>query len=133
MSHSEYLYSIWLIYQEGASLIAQLVKNPLAMQETWVPSLGWEDSLEKGMATHSSICQEKPMDRGAWQAIVHGLDMTEQLAHSQYIRCLDFLILLTAYILTVGNAMVTTVLDTRYTKMNETWCFIIHTCMIIHT
>ena len=51
MSHSEYLYSIWLIYQVGASLIAQLVKNPLAMQETWVPSLGWEDSLEKGMAT----------------------------------------------------------------------------------
>ena len=38
-----------------ASLVAQLVKNPPAIQETWVQSLGWEDSLEKGMATHSSI------------------------------------------------------------------------------
>ena len=37
------------------SLVAQLVKNPSAMQETWVRSLGWEDPLEKGMATHSSI------------------------------------------------------------------------------
>ena len=35
--------------------MAQLVKNPLAMEETWVGSLGWEDPLEKGMATHSSI------------------------------------------------------------------------------
>ena len=38
-----------------ASLVAQLVKNPPAMQETWVRSLGWEDPLEKGKATHSSI------------------------------------------------------------------------------
>ena len=38
-----------------ASLVAQLVKNPPAMWETWVQSLGWEDPLEKGMATHSSI------------------------------------------------------------------------------
>ena len=37
-----------------ASLVAQLVKNP-AMQETWVRSLDWEDPLEKGKATHSSI------------------------------------------------------------------------------
>ena len=37
-----------------ASLVAQLVKNPPAMQETWVQSLGWEDPLEKGKATHSS-------------------------------------------------------------------------------
>ena len=39
----------------GTSLVAQLVKNPPAMQETWVPSLGWEDSLEKGKATHFSV------------------------------------------------------------------------------
>ena len=39
----------------GALLIAQLVKNPPAVQETWVQSLGWEDPLEKGKATHSSI------------------------------------------------------------------------------
>ena len=37
------------------SLVAQLVKNSPAMQETWVQSLGWEDPLENGMATHSSI------------------------------------------------------------------------------
>ena len=37
------------------SLEAQLVKNPLTMQETWVRSLGWEDPLEKGKASHSSI------------------------------------------------------------------------------
>ena len=39
----------------GASLVAQLVKNLPAMQKTWVQSLGQEDPLEKGMATHSSI------------------------------------------------------------------------------
>ena len=38
-----------------ASLVAQMVKNLPAMQETWVRSLGWEDPLEKGMVTHSSI------------------------------------------------------------------------------
>ena len=38
-----------------ASLVAQLVKNPPAVQETWVQSLGWEDPLEKEIATHSSI------------------------------------------------------------------------------
>ena len=38
-----------------ASLVGQLVKNLPAMQETWVRSLGWEDPLEKGTATHSSV------------------------------------------------------------------------------
>ena len=38
-----------------ASLVAHLVKNLPAMQETWVRSLGWDDPLEKGTATHSSI------------------------------------------------------------------------------
>ena len=38
-----------------ASLVAQMVKNLPAMQDTWVQSLGQEDSLEKGMATHSSL------------------------------------------------------------------------------
>ena len=37
------------------SFVAQLVKNPPAMQETWVRSLGWEDPMEKGTATHPSI------------------------------------------------------------------------------
>ena len=40
---------------QGSSIGAQLVKNPPAMRETWVQSLGWEDSLEKGKAAHSSI------------------------------------------------------------------------------
>ena len=40
---------------KGASLVAQLVKNLPAMREIWVRSLGWEDPLEKKMATHSSI------------------------------------------------------------------------------
>ena len=54
-----------------ASLVAQMVKKPPAMQETWVRSLGWEDPLEEGMATHSSILVWRiPVDREAWQATV---------------------------------------------------------------
>ena len=57
-----------------ASLVAQTVKNLLAMQETWVRSLGWEDPLEEGMATHSSILAWRiPMDRGTWQSTLHGV------------------------------------------------------------
>ena len=49
------------------SLLAQLVKNPPAMRETWVQSVGWEDPLEEGVTTHSSILAWRiPMDRGAW-------------------------------------------------------------------
>ena len=51
-----------------------MVKNPPAMGETGVRSLGWEDPLEKGMATHSSVPAWRiPVDRGAWQAAVHGV------------------------------------------------------------
>ena len=51
-----------------------MVKNAPAMQDTWVQSLGWEDPLEKGIETHSTIInQENPMDRGAWWATVHGV------------------------------------------------------------
>ena len=48
----------WLndrLWAPKASLVPQLVENPPAMRETWVPSLSWEDPLEKGKATHSSI------------------------------------------------------------------------------
>ena len=56
------------------SLVAQSVKNPPAMWETCVQSLGWEDPLEEGMATHSSILAWRiPMDTGAWRAVVHGV------------------------------------------------------------
>jgi len=51
-----------------------MVKNLPAMWETWVRSLGWEDSLEEGMATHSSVLVWRiPMDRGAGQTTVHGV------------------------------------------------------------
>ena len=64
--------------------MAQMVKNLPTMWETWVPSLGWEDPLEEGMATHSSILAWRiPTDSGAWQATVHWVtesDMTERLS-----------------------------------------------------
>ena len=54
--------------------MTQTVKNPPAMGETWVRSLGREDPLEKGLATHSSVLAWIiPMDRGAWWATVHGI------------------------------------------------------------
>ena len=53
-------FFFWVLFESGyyenwVSLVVQMVKNPPAMWETWVWSLGWEDSLEKGKATHSSI------------------------------------------------------------------------------
>ena len=57
-----------------ASLIGQLVKNLPAMQDSLVRFLGWEDPLEKGKATHSSILAWRiPMDGGAWRATVLGV------------------------------------------------------------
>ena len=51
-----------------ASLVAQTVQNLPVMQETWVQSLGWEDPLEEGMATHfSTLAWRIPMDSGTWQ------------------------------------------------------------------
>ena len=61
-----------------ASLVAQLVKNLPAMQETWVRSLGWEDSLKEGVATHSTILAWRiPMDGGAWRATFHGVTKSQ--------------------------------------------------------
>ena len=64
----------WLLLELlGVSLMVQLVKNPPAMWETQVQSLGWEDPLEKGKTTHSSIL--------AWRiprGVCKELDMTEQ-------------------------------------------------------
>ena len=60
--------SLWLPLQD------QVVKNLPAMQESQVQSLGWEEPLEKGMATHCSILAWRiPVDRGAWRATAHGL------------------------------------------------------------
>ena len=63
--------------------MAQMVKNPPTMQETRVQSLGWEDPLEKGMATHSSILAwripwtEKPdgLQSMGWQRVRHNLEL----------------------------------------------------------
>ena len=58
----------------AASLAAQTVKNLPAKPEAWVQSLGAEDPLEKGMATHTSaLAWRIPMDRGAWWATVQGV------------------------------------------------------------
>ena len=57
-----------------ASLVAQMVKNPPVMQETHLQSLGWEDILEKGMDTNSSILAWRiPMDREALQITINGV------------------------------------------------------------
>ena len=62
-----------------ASLVAQLVKNLPAMRETWVQSVGWEDLLEKGKATHSSILAWRiPWTISPWGC--KELDMSEQLS-----------------------------------------------------
>ena len=68
--------------------MAQLVKNPPAMQETWVRSLGWEDPLEKGMTTHPSILAwripgtEEPGGCSPWGH--KESDTTEQLSTAQH-------------------------------------------------
>ena len=63
-----------MLNQLITSLVAQTVKSLHEMQETQVQSLGKEDPLEKEIATYSSIvAMENPMDRGAWQATMHGV------------------------------------------------------------
>ena len=75
-----------------------MVKNPPAMWETWVQSLGWKDPLGEGMATHSSILAWRiPMDRRAWQVTVHGVPKSwtrlgdeARTTHPQEAGVLDF-------------------------------------------
>ena len=85
-----------------ASRVAQLVKNPPAMHETWVRSLGQEDPLEEGMGTHSSILAWRtPMDRGAWWATMESpwslkeSDTTEQLSTGHTLQNLEIDIFMT--------------------------------------
>ena len=67
------------LYVFGAYLVAQTLKNPPAMTQTWVPSLGWEDPLEEGMATHSNILAWRiAIDRGLWRATVHGVAKSQK-------------------------------------------------------
>ena len=73
-----------LLIGSQASLAAQLVKNPLAMWETWVQSLGWEDPLEKGQAMHPSILTW----RIPWTVIVHGVAKSwTQLSDFHFLFC----------------------------------------------
>ena len=73
--------------------MAQTVKNLPAMREIWFHSLGWEDPLEEGMATHFSILAWRtPVDRGAWQVTIHGFaesGTTERLSTSSHLMMND--------------------------------------------
>ena len=71
-----------------ASLVAQTVKKLSAIRGTWVQSLGWDDPLEEGMATHSSILAWKiPMDSSTPGFSVHG----DSLGKNTEVGCHDFL------------------------------------------
>ena len=117
------------IYSHSASLVAQMVKNPPAMQETRVQSLGWEDSLEEGMVTHSRILAwriphgqrnpwteergqrtEEPADYSPWGR--KESDMIERLsAHTIHIQLtvlflqMPFLLLNDQYYLILGQIL----------------------------
>ena len=70
-----------------ASLVAQMVKNPPVMQETQLQFLGWEDTLEKGMDTNSSILAWRiPMHRGARGATVHSVTKSHTRLSEQAIQ-----------------------------------------------
>ena len=79
--------------------MTQTVKNLPTVQEIWVGSLGWEDPLKKGMATHSSSlqysCLENSMDRGAWRVTVPGISKSGTgLSDKHYFPFPFFLLLL---------------------------------------
>ena len=60
------IFSLGFLLHDWASLVAQMVKNPPAMQETWVQSLGWDYPMEEGIVTHPTILAWRiPKDRGA--------------------------------------------------------------------
>ena len=97
---------IWLLLL-SMFLVAQTGKNLPVMQETWVQSLGWEDPLEKGMATHSSILAGKSYGQRSL-ATVHGvkkeLDMIEQLTHTnKYMVIIIYLKIFWKYISRVNQ------------------------------
>ena len=75
--------------------MAKPVKNLPAVQKTWVWSLGWEDSLEEGIAIHSSILAWKIlMDRGVWWAIVHGVAKTQTQLNTVQLQVIILRVLL---------------------------------------
>ena len=71
-------------FEQGGFPGGSVVKNPPGMQEMRVPSLGQEDRLEEGMATHSSVLAWRiPLDRGAWRTMFRGIakSQTEATVH----------------------------------------------------
>ena len=80
----------------GASLVAQTVKNMSAMWETWVLSLGWDDSLEEGTASHSSIlawripCTEEPGRLQSMGSQRVGHSWVNKLIIERFSECLWF-------------------------------------------
>ena len=80
------LISWWIVNYSSIKIlpdfpVAQMVKNPLVIRETWVWLLGREDPLEEGMATHSSILAWRiPTDREAWRTAVHGAKSQTRLS-----------------------------------------------------
>ena len=103
-----YVY-LWLIQ---ASLLAQMIKNPPAMRETWVQTLGWEDTLEKGTATDFSIATWRiPWTRRAWQATVHGVTKSQiwlsDIPRQKWVCIMNILLI---------NAQIQFNLDHKFTK-----------------
>ena len=74
-----WVYLVWGLFSftDGASMVAEMVKNPLAAQETQALSLGWKDPLEECNPLQYS-CLENPMDRGAGRATVHGVSKSQK-------------------------------------------------------
>ena len=95
-------YDIW------ASLVPQSIKNPSAMQKTWIRSLCWEDPLEKGMAIHSSVLAWRiSMDRGAWLATVCGVakSWTRLSNWAPHIWYFSFSVWLTSFSMTLSRSI----------------------------
>ena len=69
-----WVYLVWGLFSftDGASMVAQMVKDPLAMQETQVLPLGWKGPLEEHNPLQCA-CLENPVDRGTGRAAVHGV------------------------------------------------------------
>ena len=84
----------FFVNHRGALLVAQMVKNPPAMWETWAWSLGWEDPLKEGMTTHSSILAWRiSMDRGACRLQSMGVTKSqtrEGLSMAQRVKLYSF-------------------------------------------
>ena len=74
-----FFFCVCLVFR--ASLVTQTVKNPPAVQETWVPSLVWNDPLEEGTATHSYSCLENPNGQRSLEAIIHGIKNRHKLSN----------------------------------------------------